>query len=164
MWFRNVLGAFFLYKWFGRSLSTTHIQRMGEGNIFSLCVSSYLNWGEYPSQVQTGGAQSQVQTRVTLSQVWMGGTRSCWWGGILQSQVWMGGYPIQDQDRGVPWGTSPIKDWMGSPGHPGLDGVTPPPVRRQISIGSTCYAMWRAVCSCVHAGGLSCYQLFWCLL
>ena len=87
---------------------------MGEGNIFSLCVSSHLDGGGttstdrgYPIPCPDGGYPVPGQDS---------------------------GYPIlltgdttiQDQDGGVP----PIQDWMGYP-HP---------VRRQISIASTCYA------------------------
>ena len=71
-------------------------------------------------------------------------------------------YPIPGLDRGVPhpadggyppskirMGVLPIQDWMGYPLPHQQDGVcplsktgwgTPPPVRRQISKVSTCYA------------------------
>ena len=88
---------------------------MGEGNIFTLCVSPHLDGGGVPCQGLDnrgvpcpgldgeGGTPSQVE-RGTSSQVWVGGT---------PSQVWMGGYPIPGLDGGrVP----------GVPLQPGLDG------------------------------------------
>ena len=78
-----------------------------------------------------------------------------WGGGGIPSQVWMGegGIPSQVQRGGYP---SQIRWGRGVSPNPGLDGVPPPPiqdwmgysppppVRRQISITSTCYT--RAVC------------------
>ena len=119
------------------SIITARMQRMGEGNIFTLCVSPHLDWGGgTPSQVWTGGGYlipgldrevphhrsglgfpiPGLGKRGTPCQVWTGSTpgyppaRSGWWGvpRVSPSQVWMvGGYP------GVP------------PRPPILDGLPP---------------------------------------
>ena len=117
-------------------LITARIRRMGEGNIFTLCVSPHLDWGR-------GGGLPH--------------TRSGWGGGGTPSQVCTGGggYPIPCLMGGPPWqdwmGYPLSQDWMGyllprpevdgvnPPPHSGLDGVHPPPIR-QSSIASTCYA------------------------
>ena len=97
----------------------------GEGNIFTLCVSSHLDWGGgvTPSQVWTGGVPHSRSERGagTPSQVWMrvGGLPDprSGGGGGTPSQVWMvggGGY-------------SPGQDWMGYlPHRSGWWGDTPP--------------------------------------
>ena len=97
---------------------------MGEGSIFSLCVSSHLdrggtpsaNRGVYPFQGQDGGTLSQVQIGGTLSQVQIGvpHLRSRWGYPIPGLD---GGYPIQDQDVGRYPGVPPP--------HQGLDRGTP---------------------------------------
>ena len=125
---------------------------MGEGNIFTLCVSPHLErggrgvphlrsgrGGGYPIPGLAGGEG-------TPSQVWLGGVphprsgRGVPWPGL---DDWGGGTWTQE---GVPpppdmgWGTPP-KHGMGYP--PTWDGV-PPDLRwgtplRQISIASTYY-------------------------
>ena len=145
---------------------TTRIQRMGEGNIFSLFT---VVGGGVPLPGLDGGGG-------TLSQVW-GGTpsqvrgvpqpgldgggylgyppvRSGWWG-YSPGQVWIvGGYPWYPSTTRTGWGT-PHQDWMGYPppsttrtgwGTPptqvwmvGGTRGTPTPMR-QSSIASTCYA------------------------
>ena len=76
------------------SIITARIRRMGEGNIFTLCVSPHLDqgggalrhprsgWVGYPIPGLGGGTPSQVWMEGTPSQVWVGGT---------PSQVWVGG-------------------------------------------------------------------------
>ena len=115
---------------------TARIQRIREGNIFSLFT---------PVE---GGIPSQVQMEGYPSQVWMGRYpipgRSGWRGYPIpslngadtSSQVQIGGAPSQVWMGGAP---HPRSGWstLGYP-HQGLDGV--PLSRRQISIASTCYA------------------------
>ena len=117
---------------------TTHIRRMGEGNVFTrVCLSVHTCRGVphpadggYPIPGLDGGTQSKV---------WMGGTFIPGPDGRLPHPADRG-TPIQDYDQGgtpgldgVPlpsrtrWGT-PIQDCMGYL-----------PVRRQTSIASTCY-------------------------
>ena len=91
---------------------TARIRRMGEGNVFTLCVSPHLDWG--------GGVPIRILKGVggSPSQVWRGGTLS---------QVWLVGVPCGTPLPRTGWGTSPTsQDWMGYP-RPGLDGVPPWP-------------------------------------
>ena len=115
---------------------TARIQRMGEGNIFTFCVSPHLDGGG------GGGGGTTSQVRV---------------GGYPISGLGSGGYPIP----GLARGGTPSQVWLGGWGTPGQtwDGVPPgpgtgyppdmgwgtppgPEMRyppRQISIASTCY-------------------------
>ena len=85
-------------------------------------------WWGTPPQVWTGVTPSQVQTGGIPFQVQMRGTPSCC----------PGGTPIQDQDQDLDGGI-PIKTGWGAP--PSRTGCCPPPVRRQISIASSCYVV-----------------------
>ena len=91
---------------------------MGEGNIFTLCVSPHLDLGG-------GGMHS--------GQVWMVAGYS--------SQVWMvGGYPSQAwMVGGHPGYPQPGLDGGGVPPTTKTGWGTPPPIK-QSSIASTCYA------------------------
>ena len=115
------------------------LKRMGEGNIFTLCVSPHLDRGGAPNS-RSGPGRGVCHPR------------SRQWGYPIPDLD--GGYPIQGLDRwgtpsqvltrggtlsqvwmGVPWDTpSPARTGWGTP-RPGLDGVTP---IRQSSIVSTC--------------------------
>ena len=106
---------------------TTRIQRMGEGNIFSLFT---VVGGGYPCQVWMvggypvaglgwGGTPSQVRG-VPRPGLDGGGylgyppVRSGWWG-YPPGQVWIvGGYPWYPSTTRTGWGT-PHQDWMGYP-------------------------------------------------
>ena len=98
---------------------------MGEGNIFTLCVSPHLNWGGgwYPSQVWMVGGGTPARSG------WWRGTlaRSGWWG-VPQSGLDGGGYPSQVlMVGGVPQpgfdgGGYPSQVWMMGVPQPGLDG------------------------------------------
>ena len=96
---------------------------MGEGNIFTLCVSPHLDWGE-------GGLPNPMSGQGrTPSQVWTGG------GGPLHPRSgW--GYPIPGLDReGTPsssgWGVYPIQSWPGGVPHPRSEqGVLHPVLAR----------------------------------
>ena len=109
---------------------------MREGNIFSLFTlvggglphpagGGYpipgLNWG-YPILLMGG----------TPSKISMGGE----YPRVPPTQDWMGYPPLSrtgwatSPHPDLGWGTPPVQDWM----YP-----LPPPVRRQISIESTCY-------------------------
>ena len=118
---------------------TTRIRRMGEGNIFTLCISPHLGEvGGYliPGLDRKGVPHSQVRG-VLHFQVWIrgylipgldGGTLPLVCMGDTPSQVWMvRGYPgvlLHPRLDGVP--PPPIQDWMGyTPFHPGLDGLPP---------------------------------------
>ena len=127
---------------------------MGEGTVFSLSFNNTIGGGDpilltggypipgldgggapwYQIPGLEGGTQFQVQTGGTPSQVQMGGIPSYSWGYPHLRSGWGGG--THPADRGYP---HPRSVWMGVPPSR-LDGVPPPPVRRQISIASTCYA------------------------
>ena len=95
------------------AILTAHIRMMGEGTVFSLSVHTSTGGGGRVPHLADGGG--------TPSQVWTGGV-PCPRSGqgvphlgnrgvphpadvVPPSPVWMGGgYPIQDQDGGVPWG------------------------------------------------------------
>ena len=133
------------YKYFnhyGTRVITTRIQRMGEGTVFSLFVSSHLNWG------RGGGtpARSGWWGRGYPSQVWMvGGSQGTPWPGldggwevpgVPPGQVWMvggtQGTPSQVWMVAGTRGTQPGQVWMvgdawGTPIPPELDGVSPCP-------------------------------------
>ena len=79
---------------------------MREGNIFSL------------STLAGGGGYSVPGLDGVVPH-----PRSGWEGYPI---LVMRGYPIQDHDGGLPWGTPSSKTEWGTP-HPGLDGVPPPP-------------------------------------
>ena len=120
---------------------TARIQRMGEGNIFSLSVSSHLDCGgtnvgvPHPTTGR-GGTPSQVQDgRGTPSQVQDGGSAIPGQDGVAPiNKIWVpptrngcGYLPVSRM--GVPpiitgWGTS-YWDWMEVAAL-GLDGGTPP--------------------------------------
>ena len=111
------------------SIFTASIWRIGEGNIFNLCVSPHLDRGWwYPIPGPNGGGG--VPHPRSGQYPWYGQTAD------TPSQIWMVG------GGSVPRGL----DWV--PPHQGLDGVpppqrtgwsTPPPIR-QSNIASTCYA------------------------
>ena len=76
-------------------LITARIRRMGEGNIFSLCVSSHLDgrWG-YPFPGLDGGCPiSRSRWEVPPSQVQVGGG--------------LGVTPFPDSGQGAGWGVPP---------------------------------------------------------
>ena len=144
-------------------LVTACIQRMTEGNVFTLSIisggypiSGLDGEGGYPiPDLDQGYPIPGLDRGDTPSQVWTrGGT---------PSQVWIGGIPYPAGGRvpsskirlGVPWGSRldgitpppsrldgvpPIEDWMGQPPHPRLD------------------ATWRAVCLLRSRRRLSCYE------
>ena len=129
---------------------------MGEGNIFTLCVSPHLDWGrgQYPIPGLDGGGTLGIP----LARTRWGTPRSGLDGGTLPpartgrgttpGQDWMG-YPSPSQDwmglshlARTGWGIPPPPGLDGlhtPPSQLGLDGITPAPIR-QSSIASTCYA------------------------
>ena len=117
------------------SIITVRTQRIGEGNIFSLCVSSHLKGG-VPHPL-TGGTPSHVQLGVPPSQVQLG---------VPPSQVQAGGTLFPG-----PAGGTPIQVQAGST--PPQQGY--PPVQHSVYLlrGGRC-------ASCVHAGGLSCILFY----
>ena len=150
----------------GGIIVTARIRRMGEGTIFTLCVSPHLDWGGVP-QPRSGlgkvphprsgwGVPIPGLDRGSMSsQVCMGDTSisgldpSQVWTGGAPSQVWMGvPHPRSGQGMGVPHprsalnlGYPPGQDWMGyPPPGPGLDGVPPPKPSDRAALESTCYA------------------------
>ena len=92
------------------SIVTDRIRRIGEGNIFTLCVSPHLNRGGTPSQVWNGG----IGYHIPGLDKGVPHPRSGWWG--------------------VP----PSQDWIGYPPPPTSTGWGAPPIR-QCRLGSTCY-------------------------
>ena len=92
---------------------TARIRRMGEGNIFTLCVSPHLDvGGGTPARSGWWGGGTLVRSGWWgyPSQVWMmGGTlaRSGWWGGYPRSEVGgtpgLKGVPHPRSEVGVPW-------------------------------------------------------------
>ena len=149
-------------------LVTACIQRMEEGNIFSLSVSSHLNGGGVPHPAEgctpisgpgrEGIPPSQLQARGIPIQGLDEGTQVKM--GVASSQVWMGGTPpiqvrckVRTGDtQGSPhseqnWmGVPPCQDWMGDP-HSETEQYSEHLLR------SGRYA------SCVHVGRLSCQIL-----
>ena len=132
---------------------TARIRRMTGGYIFSL---STLGGGGTRSSLGRGGGRYPIQP-------WTGGYPNLGWGrGSTPSHVW-GGTPTLDRG-GTPshvWGGTPTLDGgvphlRGVP-HPMSGGSTPgtPPNRNSKHLlrlrGGRC-------ASCVHAGGLSCYE------
>ena len=109
---------------------TARIRRMGEGTVFSLFVSSHLDWGGGVSQQGLDGGKGVPQPGLDGG----GGVPQPGFdGGWYPSQAWMVGGTC-----GTPW--------------PGLDGVPPPHHKHsEHLLRGGRYA------SCVHAGGLSCF-------
>ena len=137
---------------------TDHIRRMGEGNVFSLCVSLHLDGRGVPHpRGLDGGGVTPSQVQMGVSHPADGG------GGLVEGYLHPAdrrGTPIQDHDRGTwsrtgwwfppietEWGTPPVQDWMGYPPY------SPHQETDQHSEHLLC-AGWYA--SCIHAGGLSC--------
>ena len=141
--------AFVSIRWLRRELTfwVTHglLPLASEGwgmVIFSGCLSVHREGG-YPGQVQLGRGMylSLVQSGWYPSQVQPG------WGYLSQVQL---GYPHHGQDWGNPnqdWGTTfpPCQDW----GTPGIGQQS-----KQFLCGGWC-------ASCIHAGELSCFEIFW---
>ena len=143
---------------------------MGEGNIFTLCVSPQrgrvptfsafqqwnvptigpMSWSEgYPS------TWSQVQFLGSTSA--RAGREPSPWMGYPLTRVRIGGTPCPDQDGGYPQSkdrVSPVQGW-GTP----IQGYsTPPDSERQSYTASTCYAAFRQVVflvRCLLSGGTS---------
>ena len=151
------LGYFFL-------VFTARIQRMGEGNVFSLFTpGGYPDRSGgvpqpdpdrgtqpgpdrgYPSQIQMGG--TPVRDEVPPSQVRMG---------IPQSGM---GYPLSSD--GVPPCSHQVRTWgtlVWDVVPPVSSDGVPPRIGQQMQylICGGRYA------SCVHAGGLSCFSVLYC--
>ena len=102
--------------------SPVHCKQYLAHNLDSSRGQVSLNLWEYPIPGSGGGIHLRSGQRAPHP-------RSRW--GLPHPAD--GGYSIQDQDRG-----NPHQDWMRVPPCAGLDGV--PPIRKQISIVSTCYA------------------------
>ena len=131
-------------------LVTARVRSIREGTVFTgVCLSTFRSRGVYPIRRPGGGTHYRFR---------QGGTPSSWWGGypilspgggVPHPVDW--GYPIPGPGGGYPIQLTvpPVQDWMryplsrtgwGTPPCPRLDGVPPPPVRRQSSIASsTCY-------------------------
>ena len=118
-------------------LFTARIRRMGEGNIFTLCVSPHPE--EYPHQVLMGGTPILPTRGYPILTdrgypILPNRDTPCFPTGGTPSFL-AGGYPIL-LDKGIPirtgWGTSnPHQDWIGRVPPtipPGLDGGTPHPL------------------------------------
>ena len=100
---------------------TARIRRMGEGNIFTLCVSSHFDgeegWYPHPrsAQVQDGG-YFHLRSRMAVPPLRIGGTPSQFRTRGMPHQDWMG-YPPLGLNEGTPhqeWMDipSPHWDWM----------------------------------------------------
>ena len=130
---RTIIGTLSACDVWNREINTftVRIRRMGDGNIFSLCVSSHLDGGGYPHQVLMGSTPilSDGGTPIlpdlgpgqgdTPIQTWEEGT---------PIQTWEGGTPIQTWEMGTPIrpgkGTPPSRPGKGYP-HPDLGRGTP---------------------------------------
>ena len=111
---------------------------MGEGTVFSVSIHTSMGGGGEgtPSQVWMGGVPCPSSRQgVSHPRSGQGGTPSCWWRLVPPSKIRVPRVP-------------PVLDWMACPSYPGREGHpqsrtewdTPlPPIRRQISIASTCY-------------------------
>ena len=103
------------------TFNTARIRRMGEGNIFTLCVSPHLNQGEvfYPAEGE-GGTLIPGQDWGVPPQDWLGVPLHWDWMGYPHWD-WMG-VPLSRLDGGSlpPLGMygntlPPRRDWMGYP-------------------------------------------------
>ena len=144
------------------AIFTARIRRIGEGNIFSLCVSSHLHegGGGYNHPVDGGGEGTTIQLMGGTTIQLMGATPFSGPGrGVPTSQVQPGGYPfpgpaggggqyqVRSQDGG--WGGYPsgqIPGW-------GVGWV--PPYQGQILECGGNTPCWNSiVCTCYTAGGM----------
>ena len=163
---------------------TARIQRMREGNIFSLCVSSHLQGGGY-LHLPIGGTLSGPDRRGTPIFPDGGGGNSIlpdwgipiqtWEGVAFPSRPGMGVPPVQTWKGGTPsrlWqGVPPSRPGKGIPlPHPDLEGGTPlsrsgkgySPPSPDLGRGSRSgprmgvNPIWNSiVCTCYAAGGMS---------
>ena len=127
------------YGW--DTVITARIRRMGEGNIFTLCVSPHLDWGGEGVPYPRSG---QVRYPIPGLDKW-GTTSQVWTGGVPHPGSGRGGDrapPVQTWDLVHPpdlgqvhpqartgWGTPPGQDWMGYPPPCPDKGWGTPPVQ-----------------------------------
>ena len=111
-------------------------QTMGEGNIFSLCVSSHLDGG--------GGTPIQLTREIPPSKVQAGGIPIQLTGGVTP-------FP-------GPGGGGTTSSWQGV--YPSQAGIPHPSSIPSLPEQHSVYLLRGGWCaSCVHSGGLSCLTL-----
>ena len=136
---------------------TARVRNTREGAIFTgVCLFTF-GGGGIPSSRQGGTPSSRGWGIGTPSQVQVGISG-------LDGTVGRGGgkYPIPGPDGGGgnTLGYPPSRTGWGTPPHPGLDGVFPPPRRQEIEQHSEHLLRGRRYASCLPAGGLSCLSIY----